>query len=157
MRTVNSIAQPINRLLPVETIKAVLETLVINKPVKILKFIARTGKYLQGTCWIYVENEITGDRRATFVSFADLLRSFWIWLETAQVMLMALYQRIAVSRVVWQYVEEGDRVYSPKHGWVTIIEKELVENFRCKDLIPRFWIETEEAIDRVMACEVELF
>ena len=81
----NIIARSVNQLLPVEYLKSVLETLIVNRPLKLLRFIPQTGR--SKVAWIYVENTLNKSRYSTFISFADLLESFLCWLETAQTLL----------------------------------------------------------------------
>lgn len=150
----NNIApQPINRILDSEQIEQVLQILLINKPVRLLKFFARTGRNESSVPWIYFENEITGDRIATFVSFNDVFSAFLIWLETAQVLLLAFWQRIAISKVIWQFVQVGDRVYSEGFGCVEVVEKDITEGQK----IPRFWIAADDCLDSVMPCDIRPF
>ena len=150
----NNIArQPINRILHNEQIEQVLRTLLINKPVKLLKFIARTGRNSTSVPWIYIENEITGERMSTFVSMKDVFLAFWTWLETAQVLFLAFWQRISISKVIWQYVEIGETVYNQGYGWVKVVDKDWTEGKG----IPRFWIDTGDRLETLMPCQVELF
>ena len=81
----------INRILQPEQLAEVLGTLFVNRPIKIIRTIARTGKYAQSVPWVHYECELTGMRRATFISFQDLLQGFWAWLECANLMLMTLW------------------------------------------------------------------
>ncbi|MDJ0594414.1 MAG: hypothetical protein QNJ72_31305 [Pleurocapsa sp. MO_226.B13] len=143
-----SIPQRINRLLPDQQIEAILRTLLINRPVRILKTLVRTGR--NQISWIYIENEITGDRTATFVSFADLLEAFWTWLESAQLMLMALWQRETVAKAIWQNTDVGTKVYHRNFGWCEVVGKDLTERLG----IPRFWVETSDSLEIVNAIEV---
>ena len=59
----------INRILADSAIAQILDKLFVNRPVKILKTISRRRNQIS---WIHYSNEITGQRFATFVSFADL-------------------------------------------------------------------------------------
>ena len=142
-----------NRILFAEQTELVLRTLLINRPLKLIKFLAKTGKYRQSCPWIYVENEITGDRYSTFVSLDDFLRAFWTWIETAQVMFMAFWQRIAISKVVWSLLDVGEEVYNAGYGWGKIVEKIWDKG------IPRFAIAFERGnrIENIISCEVEIF
>ena len=63
----------LNRILQPEQLNEVLQALFINRPVKILRTISRTGKYSQSVPWVYYECKITSTRRATFISLNDLL------------------------------------------------------------------------------------
>jgi hypothetical protein len=97
----------LNRILQPEQILEILKTLFINRPVKILRTIARTGKYGQSVPWVYMECEITGNRRATFVSLADILEGFWAWLECANLLLMSVIEVATLNRAIWAAVERG--------------------------------------------------
>ena len=66
----NIIARSLNQLLPVEQLKSVLETLIANRPLKLLRFIPQTGR--SKVAWIYVENTLNKSRYSTFISFGDL-------------------------------------------------------------------------------------
>ena len=145
----------INRILDREQIASILDTLLANRPVKILRVIARTGKNTSSVPWIYYSNQLTGDRFATFISFDDLIQNFWIWLSTVELTMMAMFKRIAISKVVTLFVSEGDCVYSLQHGWATVIEKQFSESLG----IPRLWIEVERdaQIEIVEPCYVEVF
>ena len=141
----------INRILDDSAIAQILDKLFVNRPVKILKTISRIGR--NQISWIHYSNEITGQRFATFVSFADLLRSFWLWLETVNLLAIALFQRQAISEVVWHFVGEGDLLYSRLHGWGLVIEKDRTESLKQ----PRLWLELEDSVEMLEPCFVEIF
>ena len=145
----------LNRILDSEQITQILATLLTNRPIKILKVIVRTGRQQSSVPWVYYVNEITGDRYATFVSFQDLLASFWVWLSTVELMAITMFKRQAISRVVWNYVREGDIVYSLKHGWASVVDKDetIHEN------VPRLWLELDKnsRIEIEEPCFVEIF
>lgn len=46
----------INRILQPEQIAEILDTLFVNRPIKILRTIARTGKYSQSVPWVHIDN-----------------------------------------------------------------------------------------------------
>ena len=144
----NIIARRVNQLLPVEYLKSVLETLIANRPLKLLRFIAQTGR--SKVAWIYVENTLDNSRYSTFVSFADLLDSFLCWLETAQIALMAFWHKAVISKIVNPFYAVGDCVYTPGWGIVEILDKDSTHN----GFVPRLWIETEDTIEKIMPCEV---
>ena len=141
----------INRILDDTAIAQILERLFINRPIKIIRTISRTGR--NSISWVHYENEVTGQRLATFVSFEDLLRSFWIWLETVNLMAIAIFQRQAISEVVFAVVEVGERVFLSPYGWVEIIDKDRSETLKQ----PRLWIESSDSLDIVEPCYVEIF
>ena len=145
----------LNRILDREQITSILENLLVDRPVKILRVIARSGKNASSVPWIYYSNEITGDRCATFISFDDLIQNFWVWLSTLELTMMAMFKRIAVSKAIALFVSQGDCVYSQQHGWATVIEKQLSESLG----IPRFWIEVERdsRLEIVEPCFLEVF
>ncbi len=68
----------INKILNSEQLEAVLKTLFCDRPVKILRIIPATGR--SQVSWIHLENTVSGQRLATFISFQDLIASFWEWL-----------------------------------------------------------------------------
>ena len=143
----NIIARSVNQLLPVEYLKSVLETLIADRPLKLLRFIPQTGR--SKVAWIYVENTLNKSRYSTFISFADLLDSFFCWLETAKLTLMAYWQKAVISRIIEPLYEVGDLVYSPGWGIVEILDKDSTHN----ETVPRLWIETEYSIERILPCE----
>ena len=66
-------SQPhINQLLEPVQLESVLTTFLQSKSVKLLRVIAATGR--SKVTWLYYECNLTGRKRATFVSFADLIR-----------------------------------------------------------------------------------
>ena len=143
-----NITHRVNRLLPDQQVEAILRTLLLNRPVRILRTLVRTGR--NQISWIYIENEITGDRTATFVSFADLEEAFWTWLESAKLLALAVWQRIAISRVVWQFVPVGARVYHRQLGWCEVVDKDLTESQQ----LPRFWVSLDDRLEKVEPCQV---
>ena len=66
---------------------------------------------------------------------------------------IALFQRQAISEVVWHFVGEGDRVYSWLHGWGLVIEKDRTESLKQ----PRLWLELEDSVEMLEPCFVEIF
>ena len=114
----------INRILQPEQIAEILDTLFVNRPIKILRTIARTGKYAQSVPWVYYECELTGMRRATFISFQDLLQGFWAWLECANLMLMTLWEINAVTKTIWSVLRVGIWVFHKSMGRSQIVEKD---------------------------------
>ena len=51
----------LNRILDREQIASILDNLLANRPVKILRVIARTGKHASSVPWVYYSNELTGE------------------------------------------------------------------------------------------------
>ena len=143
----NIIARSVNQLLPVEYLKSVLETLIADRPLKLLRFIPQSGR--SKVAWIYVENTLDNSRYSTFVSFKELLDSFLCWLETAKLTLMAFWQKAVISRIIEPLYAIGDKVYSPGWGIVEILDKDMTHN----ESVPRLWIETENSIERILPCE----
>ena len=143
----------LNRILDSEQITDILKTLFINRPIKIIRVIARSGRGGSSVPWVYLKNEITGDRVATFISFQDLLHNFWAWLETVKLLVIAHFQRQAISKVVWFFVNQGDRVYHRTLGWGIVVEKQLSVSSK----IPRFWLDLEDRIEIIEPCFVEIF
>lgn len=115
----------INRIIQPEQLLEVLETLFSNRPVKIIRTTARTGKYRQSVPWVYYECEITKSRRATFISIQDLLEGFWAWLECANLMLMAQYSILAVARAIWAILPIGVWVWDEELGRAQVVAKDV--------------------------------
>ena len=141
------LAQPVNRLLHQDQLEAVINLLLGGK-VTVLRIIARTGKYRQGTSWVYFES-IAG-RRATFVSFDDLLEAFFAYLETIQIMFLSLNARVAISKVIWQLADVGDAVWCDRYGWVEIVDRDWIKG------VPRWWIAIGEQLEKIMPCEAQI-
>ena len=140
----------ITRLLDGDTIDSIIRTIFIDKPLTILKTAARMGR--SGVGWIYVQNDITGQKRASFLSFDVLLEGFWVWLSTVKLMAIALVKRMTIAEVIYNFVNEGDRVYHQQLGWVDVVEKDRTINAE----LPRFWVETEGSISIVNTWEVSV-
>ncbi|WP_019505495.1 hypothetical protein [Pleurocapsa sp. PCC 7319] len=90
----------INQLLEPEQLEAVLDNVFHNGNINILKVIPATGR--SKVSWIYYE--WMGFRFATFVSFNDLIKSFYNWLETIEVALLYFWEKLAISRSVYRTV-----------------------------------------------------
>ena len=136
----------INRILQPEQLRAVLQTLFANRPVQILRTIAKTGKYNQSVPWVYYECKLTGSRRATFISFENLLQGFWAWLECTNLMLLATFAKQAVKCAIWAALPLGTWVYSSNLGKSQLVEKD----FSKKTGQLRLWLRnqgTTQAID----------
>ena len=138
----------LNRILDDRQLTEVLTRIFLNQPIKVVRAIARTGRNQSSVPWVYLFNEITQRYTATFISFDDLLENFWLWLDTIELMAIALFQRQAISEVIYHYVEEGDRVYSRLHGWAVIVLKERSESKQ----LPRIWLELENRLEIVEPC-----
>lgn len=115
----------INQILQPEQLLEVLETLFSNCPVKIIRTMARTGKYRQSVPWVYYECEITKTRRATFISIQDLLEGFWAWLECTNLMLMAQYSALAVTKAIWAILPIGVWVWDEELGRAQVVAKDV--------------------------------
>ena len=130
----------INRILQPEQLHSILETLFINRPIKILRTIARTGKYAQSVPWVHWECEITGMRRATFISFQDLLDSFWVWWESASTFALALWEVSIIAKVIWSVLPVGSWVYHNNIGKAQIAAKDISR----KTGKLRFWLRAND-------------
>lgn len=100
----------INKILNSQQLLAVLEQVFQARPVKILRVIAATGK--SQVSWIHMENELSGRRLATFISFADLIQGFWHWLEVLEMFALAAWELNAIATCVWNLLTVGDIVFS---------------------------------------------
>ena len=142
----------LNRILDDQQLTEILTRIFLNQPVKVVRAIARTGRNQSSVPWVYLYNEITNRYTATFISFGDLLGNFWAWLDTIELMAIALLQRRAISEVIFHCVEEGDRVYSRLHGWAIIVLKERSESKQ----LPKIWLELEDRLEIVEPCYLRL-
>ena len=139
----------LNRILDDLHLSQILTTIFRNSPgIVVIRAIARTGHHGTSVPWVYLFNEISGRYTATFISFDDLLENFWLWLDTIELMAIALFQRRAISEVIFRCVEEGDRVYSRLHGWAIVVFKERSESKR----LPRIWLELEDRLEIIEPC-----
>lgn len=146
----NTMIHQVNKTLHPSQLEGVLKTLFIELPVKILRFIPSTGR--SGVVWVYLENEISATKRATFLSFADVLEAFSIWIETLNMMALAIWQRLHISMTIWSLVEIDDLLHHKKYGWVNLVEKQRSQNGWL-----RFWIETKNSLEIVEPWEIEVF
>ncbi|GAB4551292.1 MAG: hypothetical protein Tsb0014_45590 [Pleurocapsa sp.] len=112
----------INKILNSQQLEAVLRTLFPDRPVKILRIIAATGR--SQVCWVHLENTISGRRIATFLPFKDLIVSFWQWLAVLEVFALATWEINNIATCVWNLVNVGDRVFSRHTNQLgTIVDK----------------------------------
>ena len=145
----------INRILNDEYITNILNFIFVNRPVKIIRTIARTGVHASSVPWLYYTNEITGQRFATFISLQDLLSSFWVWLESINIFAIAFNIRKQISKIVYHFLNVGDHIFSLEHGWAYIVK---IETSAVSGHL-QLWIETEKdsRIEIVEPCKVEIF
>ena len=144
----------INQILNPSYIHDALDLLLINQPITILRTIARTGRNGSSVPWVYWENNITGRRTATFISFTDLLQGFWAWLETIQLLVFSFWEKQAIAQAIWHAIEVGDWVYHRQWGKVQIVNKD-----RCRGIEPRLWIRRHQmglAIDPLQVHQKQL-
>ena len=139
----------VNKTLHRSQLEAVLKTLFVNKPLKIIRFIPSTGR--SGVVWVYLENEILEIRRATFLSFANVLEAFCAWLETLNIMVLAIWQRMHISQTIWQIVNERDLLHHKKYEWVDLIKKQILNGWL------QFRVKTRDSIEIIEPCEIEIF
>lgn len=100
----------INQILNSAQLEAVLQTLFQNRPVKIIRVIAATGR--SQVTWIHIENVLNQRRMASFLSFDDLIGNFWSWLMTLEMFALAMWEIHRIRECVWNLVGIGDRVFS---------------------------------------------
>lgn len=146
----------INRILTDNQITEILNTIFINRPIKILRSLSATGHHKTSVPWVYYVNEITQESMASFISFKDLLQNFWVWLESVNLFALAFFQRLAISEIIYRnFINNGDHVYHKNLGWAKIINSERSEKLN----MPRFWIELESdsRIEIVEPCYLEIF
>lgn len=100
----------INKILNSEQLEAVLQTLFQNRPVKIIRIIAATGR--SQVTWIHIENALNQRRMASFLSFDDLIKNFWQWLLMLEMFALAAWEINRIRECVWNLVCIGDRILS---------------------------------------------
>lgn len=109
----------INKILNSDQLEAVLQTLFQNRPVKIIRIIAATGR--SQVTWIHIENVLNQRRMASFLSFDDLIKNFWKWLLMLEMFALAAWEIDRVRECVWKLVRIGDRVFSKDNKKTGII------------------------------------
>jgi len=100
----------INKILNSEQLEAVLQTLFQNRPVKIIRIIAATGR--SQVTWIHIENALNQRRMASFLSFDDLIKNFWEWLLMLEMFAASAWEIERIRECVWKLVRIGDRIFS---------------------------------------------
>ena len=141
----------LNRILDNTQIDQILKTIFCNKPITVLRTIARTGRNRSSVSWVYLQHDLTLTRTATFISFDELLANFFIWLDTVELMAIAIFQRQALNEAMYLIFQEEDRVYSCQHGWGIIVKKQRAEANK-----PRFWLELNDSIKVIEPCTVQV-
>ena len=104
----------INKILNSEQLQAVLQTLFGNRPVKIIRIIAATGR--SQVTWIHIENVLNKRRMASFLSFNVLIENFWEWLLMLEMFALAAWEINRIRECVWNLVCIGDRILSKDDG-----------------------------------------
>jgi hypothetical protein len=154
-KSANNQLSQINRILPESLVNKLLEFIFVGRPIKLLKTVEATGHHNTSVPWVYYVNEITGQKFATFVSLKDLLVRFYAWLETVNLMAIALVKRLAISEVIFRnFIREDMEAFHKSHGWVTVISCDRTERLGH----PRCWIETQDgSIEIVEPCQLTIF
>lgn len=67
-------------------------------------------------------------------------------------MALAIWQRMHISRTIWNLANQNDLLHHQKYGWVTLIKKQKSSNGWL-----RFWIETKNSIEIVEPWSIEVF
>lgn len=98
----------INKILNSEQLEAVLQTLFQNRPIKIIRIIAATGR--SQVTWIHIENVLNHRRMASFLSFDDLIQNFWEWLLMLEMFAASAWEINQIRECVWSLVDIGDRI-----------------------------------------------
>ena len=142
----------LNRILDDTQIDRILKTIFCNKPITVLRTIARTGRNQSSVSWVYLQHDVTQKRTATFISFNELLENFFIWLDTVELMAIAIFQRQALNEAMYLIFQEEDRVYSRQYGYGIIVKKERTEFKK----LPRFWLDLDDTIATVEPCTVQV-
>jgi hypothetical protein len=114
----------INKILNSEQLEAVLQTLFQNRPIKIIRIIAATGR--SQVTWIHLENILNQRRMASFLSFEDLIGNFWEWLVTLEMFALAAWEINRIRECVWHLVEKSDRIFARDNlNYGVVIEKKI--------------------------------
>ena len=114
----------INKILNSEQLQAVLQTLFQNRPVRIIRIIAATGR--SQVTWIHIENVLNKRRMASFLSFDDLIKNFWEWLLMLEMFALAAWEIARIRECVWNLVRIGDRILSKdNHNSGIVMEKKI--------------------------------
>ena len=87
-----------------------MQTLFQNRPVKIIRIIAATGR--SQVTWIHIENALNQRRMASFLSFDDLIENFWSWLMTLEMFALAMWEINQIRECVWNLIGIGDCIFS---------------------------------------------
>ena len=98
----------INKILNSEQLQAVLQTLFRDRPVKIIRVIAATGR--SQVTWIHIENVLNKRRMASFLSFDDLIENFWEWLQMLEMFALAAWEINQIRECVWNLINVGNRI-----------------------------------------------
>ena len=98
----------INKILNSEQLQAVLQTLFRDRPVKIIRVIAATGR--SQVTWIHIENVLNKRRMASFLSFDDLIENFWEWLLMLEMFALAAWEINQIRECVWNLINVGNRI-----------------------------------------------
>lgn len=113
----------INKILNSEQLQAVLQTLFRNRPVKIIRIIAATGR--SQVTWIHIENILNQRRMASFLSFNDLIENFWEWLQVLEMFALSAWEISQIQECVWNLVAVGDRLSKDNFSSGIVIEKKI--------------------------------
>ena len=131
----------INKILNSEQLEAVLKTVFRDRPIKILRIIAATGR--SQVSWIHLENTVSGRKLATFISFKDLIAGFWEWLAVLEMFALAAWEISTIATCVWNLINIGDGVYSREtNQFGIVVDKDITEY----QGINRLWIDWGESI-----------
>ncbi len=114
----------INKILNSEQLEAVLQTLLQNRPVKIIRIIAATGR--SQVTWIHIENVLNQRRMASFLSFDDLIKNFWEWLLMLEMFALAAWEIERIRECVWKLIRIGDRIFCKDNNKTGVVA--------CKDI-----------------------
>jgi hypothetical protein len=112
----------INKILNSEQLEAVLQILFQNRPIKIIRIIAATGR--SQVTWIHLENILNQRRMASFLSFDDLIGNFWEWLVTLEMFALAAWEINRIRECVWHLVDKSDRILvRDNHNCGVVVDK----------------------------------
>ena len=115
----------INKIFNSEQLQAVLQTLFKDRPVKIIRVIAATGR--SQVTWIHIE-VLNKRRMASFLSFNDLIENFWEWLQMLEMFALAAWEINRIRECVWNLISVGNRILSKDDGNSGIVmEKNILE------------------------------
>ena len=122
----------INKILNSEQLKAVLQTLFQNRPIKIIRIIAATGR--SQVTWIHIENVLNQRRMASFLSFDDLIKNFWEWLIMLEMFALSAWELNQIRECVWNLAYIGNSIFCKGNNQSGIVMEKNITPEKTKTL-----------------------